>query len=1554
MLRYLSPLLLLSLLVTIPLIAQEPVLTPVPIRNGGFNEGTDARGIPVGWSQYAGSPAAKFEVAPQNGALIIDDQDTAAEIGVVQSFDVKPNVGYEVSVDVKAFEGRSADGAFLQFRFLPSGQFTQVDLGTESTDKFETITARGYAPADTRQAQIYLYSHRETTPKVMVANVKVVSGVAPPPPPPPDPVPPVYDKLKDLHSVISLVQDGKANCSIVAGKNTAEAQIIQQAIEKLTGVKVPIIKDSDAGAAVPLTQNLIVVGNRNTNKTSSGLYDNYYSLLDLKYPGAGGYVIRSLHNPYGNGFSAVLVGGSDSEGCKAAAQAFAQAKNLKASKGTLSAGWLMETKLGAGVKVPTDLKQFLTWEDSKGYGNTGYFGWNSISKRMAMYYMTGDPFHAREAIRLAFPDAQATKELEEIDGERIENKHDPLAGPYHYNAMMLILYWDLIEESPVFTDEERLKVTNSFARRLAHPQDLGTYKLDAIPSAVGSRHGQWSAMQLYTLGRYFNKYYPSPLWAHAERAGKLHFASLHKHAWVNGEADNLYWYSTGTAPLVTYLVMTGDRKPLENGVLAQLLKAQEVLISGRVPDWALNYAALDYLLKTAYLTNDGRWLTYLQRTQQDTDTFRLGQSFWPDESLTPSLPNDLANRWTINQMPKPMWVGRGNGFTLDQSFLNGSFRSAPDASGDYVLLDGYNGASRNPYHTYDILELRLNGRTLLQGYANQVLTSADGMVSPIVPMDGALLYSDVLGTTAVAVGEVPKMPFASWRRSLAQRTGRYCLIADDLRFGTDSQNMKVSTSWELQGGAWNAKERAIRFQAPGSAVVLPGWVSFRAVDMKCRTKPDSPDLMAALDSLGIMILRAREADSHIEMPFKVTSEIAGEAFVDFLNYTDRGVVQCYLDGKPLGEKYDNYAEGVTEGRAPLGKVTLTPGEHVLRVTTLEAHPGNDRMFVGLKGLSIKTSQAMAGGTASFFELRPSDVQETTGGGTCVMNWVGGVKKDDRRVAFYLLGQNTDKAPAPLACLQIAPNAAALSLPTPAVAVAGEYQGLKGELLILAADHLTGHNLTLAGVMAADKPVNVDWDFAAGTMDLVTTEPTRASFDLEKADGVQMDGKPVQMQKAGLMAALDVPAGRHALTGLKPAGLGKLQGELANLLAAGATQRQKDIAAASVVPAAPPAWAATGTANIGGRVSNLITINSSQGKLVATAADNVIHLLTPTGQAVRRFNTDGKIRTLYWWDKPRLLLAGCVDEKLIAFDEQGNRKWVFISEMDPAVYEAAKTYWFKSAPGHEGVHGLFAGQFLDGKEQCFVGGACTLEIVDENGKLVKRMPAFWGPGAKFNLIPRADGSIDLLFAKEPTDSHSMYILNNRTMQLRRAFDGVPSGHTYVGGWANMSRDHIFHADLDADGKQEIVSEINGAWNRITVWNEDGAPLYNAQFGPGNPIPYRNMRDVDLVDLNGDGKIEIITATSQGLVVALNAHCEKVWSTRLTSPATVLKTVAQPGKPPTIVVACENGSVLSLDAQGSIQKAGQLGSAATKIELVQTPEGPLVLLGGSKGEVAVFQP
>ena len=196
-----------------------------------------------------------------------------------------------------------------------------------------------------------------------------------------------------------------------------------------------------------------MLGNRSTNTTLGALYDRYYCLVDLKYPGPEGYVLRSVHNPFGNGHSVVIVGGSDPAGVDQGAKALAGIlSKAAAAAGEMSIGWTMDTKLGQGVKPPTDIREFETWEASKGYGSVGYFGWCSISKRMAMYYMTGDEFSAREVVRLSFPDPQALKDIEEIDGERIENKHDPLAGFYHYNAHLAILFWDLIEESPVFTD----------------------------------------------------------------------------------------------------------------------------------------------------------------------------------------------------------------------------------------------------------------------------------------------------------------------------------------------------------------------------------------------------------------------------------------------------------------------------------------------------------------------------------------------------------------------------------------------------------------------------------------------------------------------------------------------------------------------------------------------------------------------------------------------------------------------------------------------------------------------------------------------------------------------------------------------------------------------------------------------------------------------------------------------------------------------------------------------------------------------------------------------
>ena len=1241
-----------------------------------------------------------------------------------------------------------------------------------------------------------------------------------------------YDQLKDLHRRTDLVRGGQARVAIVApesGAHACEAHRIQQAIEEQSGVRVPIVADapstdaSSGPSVTPVSGHLITLGNRGTNRLLEELYNRHYCLLDLRYPGTGGHVVRSLHDPFGDGANVLLVGGSDPTGVAAATDVFVDRLTREACEdGALSMGWLMEIALGEGVVLPDDLRDFEMWEASAGYGSIGYFGWNSLSKRMAAYYMTGDEHHAREFLRLAFPDEQAKAEIAEIDGERIENKDEPLSGPYHYNAHMMVLYWDLIEESPVFTDAQRLQVTNALARQFFHAEDSAWRRqiwensrsqgspYAQAPPHVGTRHGQWSAISLYCLCRYFQKYYPDPLWRHGMDAAGWHFASLWEHAWVGGENDNLYWFNTGVAPILSYLLLTGEREPLENGVLHTLLRGLDTLISGREPDWALTSASLGLLHKAAYLTGDGRFLEYARRTGVDMAGFRLGQSFAASADLPPRLPTELIDQWTIHPMPEPMWQGRNSGLPLEQSFLFGSFRSAADAGGDFVLIKGMNGESRNPYHTYGLLELRLAGQTILQGFLNQVRTCAGGMVEPEVAMDASLLHTGAVGQSVFAVARAPGAAFCTWRRSLVQRLGEYALIVDALVFDSAHDDMEIELLWEGKG-AWQA--------------------------------------LAA-------------------------------------------------------------SGGVDTGDA---------------------------------GAQIHTSDPMA---------------TTVAGGRARMVWRGSVVAGEVKRMFSLVATPVDGADPGCATVEAREIAScvALSLPAPALAVVGEYGGTGGDLVILGVDHLCGVGLTRADLggplVTAEAPVDVDWDFASGVLEIVIREETKVRLGLADTAALRGEAGPTAISETG---NLHLSPGKHSFTQAHPQ---------AGVLANTAKQVKGVVDQAAIDRAQTAARAPTQTvarqlplefaAELGEAPADLVVLPGDAqvgGGRICVAAGSSVEVLTAAGDRVRTLAADGPIRVLHWWPEPGLLLAGCTDEKVIAFDVgTGAREWTFLSQMDPAVFRAAKTYWFKSAPGHEGIHGLHSGSFLDGQTQAFVGSACTLEILSPEGGLVQRVPVFWGPGHEFALIDAADGSPSLLIAREPTDSHALAIVNSRALDAKpRGFHGVPAGHTNIGGWACMSRDHILYEDVNGDGEREVVSEINGTWNRIGIWSRDGSPLHNAQLGPGDPIPARTVRDLCLADVDGDGTKHIISALASGVVLALDCQCRRLWSRRVPSPPTTLACVGE-GEATRLAVGLEDGRVVVLDGCGQEVAQSQVEGRPVR---VATADGSVVLVtdGGQVGAVEV---
>ncbi|MFO7974580.1 MAG: VCBS repeat-containing protein [Candidatus Hydrogenedentota bacterium] len=1354
-----------------------------------------ANGLPIGWKLYGGLDEKRvlsLVDAPEEGekALQIADGHPSEELGVVQTVPIEPNTPYVAGVSVKAVEDAGPAGAYIQLRFQPSNEYVQRPLIPGLNGQYQRIEVGKIAPENAREAVLYLYTHRDPTPQVIVDNVSLAAV---------ETLPgnlalsntaevPEIEALKPLYLETTLVADGKAMAAIVApGDYREQATAVQAAIKEKTRVELPIIPDD--GVGLPFERNIIAIGNMARNQFIAQLYEHYYTLLDLRYPGPGGYVVRTLHNPLGDGRNVVFLGGSDAAGIEKAVAAFTKRLSGMPRGAMLTLPHLMEIELGTDIEIPTDLREFRTWEASAGYRSVGYFGWNSISKRMAMYYMTGDPFHAREVIRLAFPDAQAKAEIAEIDGERIENKDAPLSGPYHYNAHLMVLFWDLIEESPVFTDDERLRVTRAFAHQLDHPGIRSAYRgpYAPTPAHVGSRHGQWTAISLYCLGRYFAKDYGDPIWPVCEQNGRNHFASLHKHAWVSGENDNLFWYDTAIAPIFTYMLLSGDRVPMENGVAAQLLRGLEILASGKDNDWALRCASLGFLHKAAYFTEDGRWLTYRDRTGVDTSAFRLGQSYWPEEDLKPAPPDDTVGAWRINPMPEPMWKWRNNGFPLEESFLFMSYRNRTDDSGDFILLDGFNGASRNPYHTFAILALRQDGATLLEGYRNQLRTRADGLTENTIAMDAALKHYQVLGETVVAIGEVPDMPYTAWRRALIHREGRYAVVIDELTPRIDTENLEVQLLWETDSGNWTVA-------------------------------PEHPNQMRL------------------------------NRFV--------------------------------EGSAPRIPVVCTA----------------------------------------------SDVEILRDGSIATMQWFGPARPSEKQYFFSLVTGLPAETASKVACMRLADNAAILLAPEPTLVAAGAYEGIEAELSVLSEEHFYGKAVTQLAIpgqtpfFKSEQPMDLDWDLEGGEITLVASETPED----------EPNARPAPLPEQTALAL-------HAwVERLVEQARGRTREEVTET----AKQLQETLDSLPVT-----------TTKLGeSAIVDIVAVPESEGLRLYAAGGESIHALNLGGEKLACFQTDGPIRMLHWWPEPQLLLAGCTDEKVIAFDRDGNRRWVFVSEMDPAVYRAAKTYWFKSAPGHEGIHGLYSGPFIDDKPMAFVGSACTLEIVDENGQLVRRMPQFWGKVSVMKLIPGPEGSHTLLAARRYNGTNTLGIINSVSLDPdRRGFYSVPEGHTHVPGWSAMNREHIFFEDFDGDGEKEVMTEINGVWNRVTVWRADGTAEYDASFGPGKSIPYINMRDIDTGDLTGDGLPDIVVATVDRLVVALTGRCEKLWSRRLPFVPTVLACIIPTGGQfPWIVIGGESGNVLVLDAEGTPIRQAALPDIPTKI--VALPEEHTVVFGAEDGHVA----
>ena len=588
------------------------------------------------------------------------------------------------------------------------------------------------------------------------------------------------------YRIETALVDGKAPAAVIVSsrRRPAYAQVarrVQSCVKRLTAVELPVLDAGDTTTTDTLSKtNAIVLGNLVTNPFVETLYWEWYTLLDLWYPGPGGYVLRTLHDPYGTGRNVIFLGGSDDRGVREACDAFCRV--LEAGS-TPKVGRLMEIRLGAGHEMPPKGE----WMDPRlRLFNTSLPvppGYTSVSRAGLVYHYNGD----ENAAKVFRDRALKTSALSNAD---------------HYSAHMYALVWDLIEESPIFSDEDRKRIT---AKLLVHARGKdGTAGIDRLLHYPESqhlldRHASMQAICTLTASRYFGKHWPSEEWTANLAAVRKYFDRQMTTGKGDSDLGGRGIYSYFECALIPALLLR-DRRFIDSG--AMRLYGELCLMhcdnTGYMPDSGqsghTSYPTYT-LHKCAALLNDGSFLATMPRREEAerigrysaaTSEFSAGQAW-----ATGIEPRPMDKMVGVYHLPLTTWEHevRGGTTPIGKCFDKLTMRTGFGRDDQYLLLDGlHGGPPGKPWPDVNsIVNFGQNGRIFLVSAIggenpvnhNVVTVSKDGLGAPAHRV-ASLEATANLPTFGYSHSRVQDYGFTSWDRHIFWRKRGWFVVLDRL------------------------------------------------------------------------------------------------------------------------------------------------------------------------------------------------------------------------------------------------------------------------------------------------------------------------------------------------------------------------------------------------------------------------------------------------------------------------------------------------------------------------------------------------------------------------------------------------------------------------------------------------------------------------------------------------------------------------------------------------------------------------------------------------------
>jgi len=595
---------------------------------------------------------------------------------------------------------------------------------------------------------------------------------------------------------------------------------LQRVIAAESGRAPDIVQGRDFTEALFRDTQVIACGHMANNAALRRLYIARCSFVDTFFPGGDGYFVKSIADPFSYGKNCIAVGASTREGFTEALAAFEDV--VRAGEGVLDR--LHAARFEHSMPAYPDESQLerMIQEDLDTWGE----GWVSSPFRGGKlptyawyYYLTDHPVWGK-AVPAIFAGSLAPWHAQRRDSPATYHCF------FHFDS--LIRVWDLIEDSPLYTDEQRRGVVEMLGEQLRHLAAI-FYLDEAInpPDQIRQNHTTYIALDLAVGHDYMQRRYGIEEFAPTEAVVERIFAGQADCYKVNDDGGVGYAWLVPQETLTYQLFKKGDYSYIENGHIAALCNLVVVTTDNMRSE--ANYGdtagyshfssqgwqgRLWPLMVSTWHTRDARhlwmlnWLGAGKRPPLDRVLQALYSGVeWSEdgfglEGCAPEEPLDLLGIYALELPAKAVrWVNdhvdTAHRPEPQKSYFDKlSLRHNFVAADEYLLLEGTGTFCHGHEDANAIIRLTWNDRAWLGDgdyiraaakFHSSIAVVRDGVGVLEAPGEGLLMpplaslnYRSESAALGLVQTEVARYNGVDWRRHIFWGKGRYFAVIDQL------------------------------------------------------------------------------------------------------------------------------------------------------------------------------------------------------------------------------------------------------------------------------------------------------------------------------------------------------------------------------------------------------------------------------------------------------------------------------------------------------------------------------------------------------------------------------------------------------------------------------------------------------------------------------------------------------------------------------------------------------------------------------------------------------